>query len=156
MLYIPFFLFIESFIFALFMKNFLLYIVFWSLSFWFISHVCGFFSSVSHIEESSVHASMYEFASDESSCYCVPTHPSLPEAEVLGNCFSTQFVSLVRSSRFISEDFVLFLKTLIHRMSFHDGALSHELVKKSFQTSSLLHTDSPNDFYIFSLRRILI
>ena len=99
---------------------------------------------------------MYEFASDESFCYYVPTHPSLPEAEVLVNCFSTQIVSLVRSSRFISEDFVLFLKTLIHRLSFHDGSLSHELVKKSFQTFSLLHTDSPKDFFIFSLRRILI
>lgn len=148
-------LFFKSFIFVMHvMKRFVLYIVF--LLLFSLSAISGFFHSEDNSEEYSTDIALLENVSNDVYSFSTPARPSLPDAEFVTAGVCTHVASNVRLTRFISENFVLYVKQLMHRLSYLATYLSLEKVKHSHSTTSFLYTNFPSDFYIFFLRRILI
>ena len=84
-----------------------------------------------------------------------PQLPYLSDAELASSAGTTQLLTFSRAQRSYTTEYILSLKDMIERLAHRDGALSLHR-SKLFDTSTSYRCHPACEYYVFTLRRIII
>lgn len=84
-----------------------------------------------------------------------PKLPYLSDAELASSVGTTQLLTFSRVQRSYTTEYILSLKDMIERLAHRDGALSRHR-SKLFDTSTSYRCHPACEYYVFTLRRIII
>ena len=83
-----------------------------------------------------------------------PKLPYLSDAELASSAGTIQLLTFSRAQRSYTTEYILSLKDMIERLAHRDGALLHR--SKLFDTSTSYRCHPACEYYVFTLRRIII
>lgn len=84
-----------------------------------------------------------------------PQLPYLSDAELASSAGTIQLLTFSRAQRSYTTEYILSLKDMIERLAHRDGALSLHR-SKLFDTSTSYRCHPACEYYVFTLRRIII
>lgn len=84
-----------------------------------------------------------------------PKLPYLSDAELAGSAGTTQLLTFSRAQRSYTTEYILSLKDMIERLAHRDDVLSLHR-SKLFDTSTSYRCHPACEYYVFTLRRIII
>lgn len=84
-----------------------------------------------------------------------PKLPYLSDAELAGSAGTTQLLTFSRAQRSYTTEYILSLKDMIERLAHRDDVLSLHR-SKLFDTSTFYRCQPACEYYVFTLRRIII
>lgn len=84
-----------------------------------------------------------------------PQLPYLSDAEIASSCGTTQLLTFPRAQHSYTTEFILSLKDVVERLAHRDGVLSLQR-SKLFDTSAFYRCHPVCEYYVFTLRRIII
>lgn len=84
-----------------------------------------------------------------------PQLPYLADAELASSTGTTQLLTFSRSQRSYTTEYILSLKDVVERLAHRDGALSLHR-SKLFDSSTSYRCHPACEYYVFTLRRIII
>lgn len=88
-------------------------------------------------------------------CVSAPQLPYLPDAELSGISGQSHLLSLARIQRFITTEYLFSLKEYAGKRTQCEAVLSLHR-EKLYDTTAYCHCQPACEYYIFTLRRILI
>ena len=95
------------------------------------------------------------FHQQSESYIAVPQFPYLPEAELAGGIGQSQLLNFLRVQRSFAIEYVFSLKDWVDMLAQRDAVLSLHR-EKLYDTSAYYRCHPVCEYYIFTLRRILI
>ena len=84
-----------------------------------------------------------------------PQLPYLSDAELASSAGTIQLLTFSRAQRSYTTEYILSLKDMIERLAHRDGALSLHR-SKLYDTSTSYRCHPACEYYVFTLRRIII
>ncbi|EKU87786.1 hypothetical protein [Bacteroides oleiciplenus] len=84
-----------------------------------------------------------------------PQLPYLSDAEIASSGGTTQLLTFSRAQRSYTTEFILSLKDVVGRLAHRDDALSLQR-SKLFDTTAFYRCQPACEYYVFTLRRIII
>lgn len=91
----------------------------------------------------------------EDACFTTPQLPYLPDAELVGTSRHTQLLTFSRIQRATATGYICALKDWVDKIAQREAALSLHR-EKLFDATAYYRCQPVCEYYIFTLRRILI
>lgn len=91
----------------------------------------------------------------EELCFTTPQLPLLPEAELAGTSGYLQTLTAPRVQRTQLAEYTFSLKSWVDKMARYESTCQVRREKR-YDSTAFQHCQPPCDYYIFTLRRILI
>lgn len=95
------------------------------------------------------------YSQQEDLCFTTPQLPLLPEAELTGASICLQTLTAPRLQRAHLAEYLISLKNWTDRISRYESTCQVRR-EKQYDAAAFHHCQPPCDYYIFTLRRILI
>lgn len=103
----------------------------------------------------SVYAQDATHYQQEDPCFTTPQLPLLPEAELAGTSGYLQTLTAPRVQRTQLSEYIFSLKSWVDKMARYQSTCQVRREKR-YDSAAFQHCQPPCDYYIFTLRRILI
>lgn len=91
----------------------------------------------------------------DEACFTTPEWPYLPDAELAGTSGHTQLLTSTRIQRATATEYMFSLKDWVDKIAQHEAVLSLHR-EKLFDATAYYRCQPVCEYYIFTLRRILI